>query len=119
MAKSANAGALRTMIQIKSRTVVTNDNGFDTETYNNVFGEGVYVRCRWVNRHGSEAFYGDRYAERRAATLTMRYSPLADDGTLVVFLLGDEDPWEVVNVDNVSGRNEWLEISVEKRIQAR
>ena len=40
MSKRANAGELRTMIQIKRRVVVTNDNGFDAETYENVYSDG-------------------------------------------------------------------------------
>ena len=119
MSKRANAGELRTMIQIKRRVVVTNDNGFDAETYENVYNDGQYVYCKWVGNHGSEVFSRDSYAERRTATATMRYSELADDGKLVVFLYGDPDPWEVVNVDNVGQRNQWLELSLQKRIPAR
>lgn len=119
MSKSANAGKLRTRIQIKRRTVVTNVNGFDDETYENVYGDSVYVYCKWVGNHGSEVFSRDSYTERRTATVTMRYSQLADDGTLVVFRDGDPDPWEIVNVDNVNQRDEWLELSLEKRIQSR
>ena len=121
MSKRANAGELRTMIQIKRRVVTTNDNGFDEETYENVYGGGgeTYVYCKWVGNHGSEVFSRDSYAERRTATATMRYSELADDGKLVVFLYGDPDPWEVVNVDNVGQRNQWLELSLQKRIPAR
>lgn len=119
MSKSANAGELRTLIQVKRRGVVTNDHGFDTETYENVYSDGQYVYCKWVGNHGSEVFNRDSYTERRSATVTMRYSPLADDGRLVVFLYGDPDPWEVVNVDNVEQRNKWLEFSVEKRIPSR
>lgn len=119
MGKRANAGELRTLIQIMRRVVTTNDNGFDEETYENVYGDGTYVHCKWVGNHGSEVFSRDSYAERRTATITMRYSQLADDGKLVVFLYGDSDPWEVVNVDNVEQRNQWLELSVEKRIRGR
>ena len=120
MSKRANAGELRTRIQIKRRNVVTNDNGFDDDvTYENVYCDGQYVYCKWVGNHGSEVFSRDSYAERRTATVTMRYSPLADDGKLVVFLYGDPDPWEVVNVDNVEQRNQWLELSLQKRIRAR
>lgn len=119
MSKRANAGELRTLIQIKRRTVTTNANGFDTETYENVYGDGQYVHCKWVGNHGKEVFNRDTYAELRTATLTMRFSELADDGTLVVFLNGDDTPWEVVNVDNVEQRNQWLELSVQKKIRAR
>lgn len=119
MSKRANAGELRTQIQIKRRIVETNDNGFESVTYENVYGDGQYVACKWVGNHGSEVFNRDSYMERCSATITMRYSPLADDGRLVVFLYGDPDPWEVVNVDNVEQRNQWLELSVEKRIRGR
>ena len=119
MSKRANAGELRALIQIKRRVAGTNDNGFDTETYENVYGDGQYVHCKWVGNHGSEVFSRDSYTERRTATATMRYSPMADDGTLVVFLYGDPDPWEVVNVDNVEQRNQWLELSLQKKIRAR
>ena len=106
MSKRANAGELRTRIQIKRRNVVTNDNGFDDDvTYENVYSDGQYVYCKWVGNHGSEVFSRDSYAERRTATVTMRYSPLADDGKLVVFLYGDPDPWEVVKVDNWGLKN--------------
>ena len=44
---------------------------------------------------------------------------LTKDGKLVVFLYGDETPWEVVNVDNVGQRNQWLELSLQKKIPAR
>ena len=116
MAKTVNAGELRTRVQIKRRIVVTNENGFDEETYENAFGDGQYVYCMWVGAHGSEVFSRDSYTERRTATLTMRYSPLADDGTLVVFPEGENTPWDVVNVDDVRRQHRYLELSVVKRI---
>ena len=119
MSKRANAGEMRTLIRIMQRMETVNDNGFSEESWVNAYGEGCYLRCKWVNSHGSEVFSRDSYAERRTATATMRYSPLADDGKLVVFLYGDPDPWEVVNVDNVGQRNQWLELSLQKRIPAR
>ncbi len=119
MSKSANAGEFRTMIQIMRRIVTTNDRGFDAESYENVFGEGVSVHCKWTGNHGSEVFSRDSFEESRSATVTMRYSPLADDGRLVVFLAGDASPWEVVNVDDMRQRHEYLELSLQKRIPAR
>ena len=119
MSRSANAGELRTEIQIMRRIVTTDDNGFDTESYENVFGEGVSVHCKGIGNHGSEVFSRDSFEERRSATVAMRYSALADDGRLVVFLAGDASPWEVVNVDDVQRRHEYLELSLQKRIPAR
>ena len=119
MSKRANAGEMRTLIQIKQRVETINDSGFSTETYENVFGEGQYVHCKWIGNHGSEVFSRDSYLERRTATVTMRFSPLAMDTRNVVFLKGDDAPWEIVNADNVEGRNEWLELSLEKKVPAR
>ena len=119
MSKRANAGEMRTKIQIKRRVVTINDNGFETEAYENVFCEGQYVSCKWVYNHGSEVFSRNIYLERRTATVTMRYSPLAADSRSVIFLKGDDTPWEIVNADNVEGRNEWLELSLEKKVPAR
>ena len=119
MSKRANAGEMRTKVQIKRRVVSINDNGFETETYHNVFGEGVYVSCKWVGNHGSEVFSGDRYTEQRTATATMRFSPRAADSRCVVFRECDETPWEIVNADNVEGRNQWLELSLVQKVPAR
>lgn len=119
MSKRANAGEMRTLIQIKRLVETINDNGFPASTYENIYGEGVSVCCKWVNSHGSEVFSSDRYLERRTATVTMRYSPLAEDNRCVVFRDGDVDPWEIVNADNVEGRNQWLELSLVQKVPAR
>jgi head-tail adaptor len=119
MSKRANAGELRTRILIKRRVISLNDNGFETETFENVYGDGHCVFCKWVGNHGSEVFSSDRYTERRTATVTMRYSPLAEDSRCVVFRDGDPVPWEIVNADNVEGRNQWLELSLMQKVPAR
>ncbi|MBR4472519.1 MAG: head-tail adaptor protein [Oscillospiraceae bacterium] len=119
MSKRANAGEMRTLIRIVQRTETVNDNGFPEESWVNVYGEGRYVRCKWVNSHGSEVFSSDRYLERRTATATLRYSALAADTSFVVFLKGNDEPWEIVNADNVEGRNQWLELSLVQKVPAR
>ena len=49
----------------------------------------------------------------------MRYSAAATDTRCVVFLKGDDTPWEIVNADNVEGRNQWLELSLVQKVPAR
>lgn len=119
MSKRANAGEMRTLIRIMQRMETVNDNGFSEESWVNAYGEGCYLRCKWVWNHGSEVFASDRYAERRTATVTMRYSAAATDTRRVVFLKGDDTPWEIVNADNVEGRNQWLELSLVQKVPAR
>lgn len=119
MSKRANAGEMRTLIRIMQRKETVNDNGFSEESWVNAYGEGCYLRCKWVNSHGSEVFSSDRYLERRTATVTMRYSPIAEDSRYVVFREGDPLPWEIVNADNVEGRNQWLELSLVQKVPAR
>ena len=109
MSKSANPGELRTPVEFKRVKRSTNENGRRIEEYENVFGDGVTVNVKWVNAHGYEAVTAMQLGIRELATITARYSPLIDR-TLTVFLIGDDVPYEIVDVDNVEQRNRWLEI---------
>ena len=118
MSKNANAGELRTKIYFNSIERVTDSEGYPAEQEVNVFGEGNYVLCKWVNAHGSEAFTAMQLELREPATLTMRYSPLIQE-TLLVYKEADPEPFEVISMDNVHERNMWLEIKVQRRVAAR
>ena len=55
---------------------------------------------------------------REPATLTMRYSPKITEQCLV-FKKGDSRPFEIVSIDNVEERNRWLELKVQRKVEAR
>lgn len=118
MSKKANAGELRTACYFKSATRNTGTSGSATPSYTNVFGEGKKVKVKWVNAHGTEALTALQMTVKELATLTMRYSPLINE-KLFVFLGSDTKPFEIISIDNVEQRNEWLEIKVQRKAPAR
>lgn len=144
MSKNANAGELRTAIYFKRIERATDSEGYPTEREVNVFGEGKYALGKWVNAHGSEVFDAMQLELREPATLTVRYSPLINE-TLLVYMgaelasalrAGDgitdaeaaekavnealeQIRYEIISMDNVEGRNTWLEIKVQRKVAAR
>ena len=119
MSKSANAGELRTKAYFKRIERGAPDaDGYQPETECDVFG-GAPVMCKWANAHGNEVFLAMQQQLKDPATLTVRYSPLLDDVTLVVYHDGDPGPYEVISVDNVDQRCEWLEIKLHRKVGAR
>ena len=118
MSKSANAGELRTKIYFKEIKSDVDDEGYPSEQEVNVFGDGKYIRCKWVNAHGTEAFTAMQLELREPATLTMRYSPKITE-TLIVYREQDPEPFEFISIDNVEERNTWLEVKVQRKVPAR
>lgn len=118
MSKSANAGELRTPVYFKRIVKETDDDGYVKNTEVNIFGEGKYVRAKWVNAHGSDAFVALQMQLREPATITCRYSPKIKVDQLV-YCGSDPMPYEIISIDNVEERNQWLEIKVKRKVQAR
>lgn len=123
MAKSANAGELRTNLFFKKIVRETDDEGFNTEIEKDLFtradGTAVPVKGKWVNAHGSEVFEAMKMELRDPATITTRYSPKLEDITLTMYKEHDPVPFEVISVDNVENRNTWMEIKVQRKKAAK
>lgn len=123
MSKSANPGELRTKVWFARVERETNDNYVEQEVEESVLtdesGMPRPARCKWVNAHGSEAWDDHALLLRSPATLTTRFNPLLLDPTLIIYRHGDTIPYEVVNIDNVQQRNRWLEITVQRKVNAR
>lgn len=118
MSKSANSGELRTPVYFKKISRGYTANRVPTEIEENVFGEGTFVMAKWVNAHGTDALVAMQMSMRDPATLTVRYSPKIDN-RLIVYCGADPEPYEIVSIDNVEMRNQWLEIKVQRRLPAR
>ena len=118
MSKKATASELRTECYFKSVTRTSGSSGSASPSYANVFGEGKKAKVKWVNAHGTDALNALQMENKEIAMLTMRYSPLITK-KLVVFKGSDMVPFEIVNVDNVEERNEWLELKVQRTTPAR
>ncbi len=116
MAKSANAGEMRTVVRFVRVTRTNDDDGYPHETEGDVFTSPVFVK--WVNAHGSEVFEALEQKVKEPATITMRYSPAIDE-TMILYKGSDARPYEIISVNNVEDRNAWLEIKVQRKVAAR
>lgn len=123
VSKNANPGELRTPVYFYRIERTKSENYVDTEKEVSVLkdklGKPVYARCKWVNAHGSEVWSDQAQVLRSPATLTLRYNKKLLDPTLIIRRAGDDTPYEVVNIDNVQQRNRWLEITVQRKVNAR
>ena len=124
MAKQVNAGDLRTRIRVYKLTRTVNDNGFESETTQNVFGDGVSVYCRWIWAHGSEVFEHRTLELGQVATLTMYASPLitpqcrielVDDAAINGEAAG---MFEIISIDQVENQLRYMEIKVKREVIA-
>lgn len=115
MAKNARTGELRTKITITTISHITDIDAYDIESEVNVLGAPVW--CKWVNAHGYEVVEGMKLNLKEPATLTMRYSPLVTE-TCLIYREVDAEPYEIISIDNVEERREWLEVKVQRRIKA-
>jgi head-tail adaptor len=127
MAKTANAGELRTPIVVEAYTETQGGNMYAVKTWANVFGAEILYRVKWVNAHGAEVFEAMRLELNEPATLTGRYSALitkqcrillaADSGKSTA----DKEKlyYEIISVDDVENRHEWLEIKVKRQVSAK
>ncbi|MDD5367463.1 MAG: phage head closure protein [Anaerolineaceae bacterium] len=103
--KVTNPGELRTLVQLQSRTVSVETGGFPVPTWTKI----ADVWAKWVNVHGSEAWAAQSIEAEAAATVTIRHRNGID--TTCAVLLGTER-YEIVSIDNIQQRNEYLELKV-------
>lgn len=127
MAKSANAGDLRTPIIVENYPESQDGDGYPVKVWANVFGADKEYRVKWVNVHGTEVFEAMRLELNELATLTGRYSSLITDQCRIL-LASDESKqtaekdklyYEIISVDDVENRHEWLEIKVKRQVSAK
>lgn len=105
--KVINPGELRTEITIQTRTETVQEGGFQTHTWANL----ATVRARWTGAHGSEVWAAQSVQAEAPATVLIRYRTGID--TTCAVLLGS-DRYEVISVDNIQQRDEYLELKVRK-----
>lgn len=104
--KVTNPGELRTLVTIKSPTIGDDAGGAQVTTWAGT--ETAYVK--WVNAHGRELVGSDVAQARRRATVWMRWNSAV---TVKSALLKGSELWQVISVDNVRERGEYMELLVE------
>ena len=122
MAKQVRAGDLRTQVYFRRVIRAPDHEGRARQREEYVFtdsaGRERPVHCKWVNAHGTEVFSAMQLQIREPATLTVRYSPLIDS-TMLVYKGRDPNPYEIISVDNIEDRGQWLELKVQRKGAAR
>lgn len=120
MAGRADAGALRTQIQIlrvpkdEDGQPARDRDGYPVEEPVNLFGKDKYLHCKWVNAHGSEVYEARVASVTEPATLTLRYVPGVTTDCIVL-RRGETRPYEVISVNDVEARHIWLELKVQRK----
>ena len=141
MSKSANAGELRTQVYFMRITRSQDSDGFEPEIEESIFadqeGAALPALGKWQNIHGSEVFTAMQLQLRDPVTYTTRYSPQYDI-TLIAYRADEyaaalaaissgtdtEDAlapirYEVISIDDVENRRQWLEIKLQRKVSAR
>lgn len=104
---STNPGELRVPITLQKRTVVTNAGGFSTPVWSNI----AVVMAKWTNVHGGEVWAAQMARAVQPATVLIRWR--SDIDTTCAILKGSQ-LYEIVSMDNVQERNEYLELKVSR-----
>jgi len=107
------SGDLRTKIRIQYKKRV-GTGSFAKDTWPDLGNSSntdppKYIYASWVNVHGSEAWIASSVQAQLGATATIRYR---DGVTPACRILLGSTIYQIVSLDNIHQRNQWLEIKV-------
>ena len=110
----AYAGEMRTKITIKAPQYGI-EAGFSKEVFVDIFPGPVW--CKWVNAHGTEVYQAEDHTDIPLEELKMRYSPLVTVKCRI-WHERDPEPYEIISIDNIGDRREFLEIKAQRVVTA-
>ena len=102
-----NPGEMRTSITLKKRTATADAGGFMVPGWTTL---GT-VWAKWTNVHGAEVWTAQMAQAVQPATIWIRYRNDVDT-SCAVFL--GSTMYEIVSVDNVQQRSEYMELKVRR-----
>jgi SPP1 family predicted phage head-tail adaptor len=105
--KPFNVGELKTPITIQNPTINKDAGGAQSATWMDV----AAVRCKWVNDHGTESTQSGADTFSQRATVMMRYLASVTSASSV---LKNGERWQVVSLDDIQERHEYIELRVER-----
>ena len=117
MSKSAAASELTVPVEILEPVGRETPNGYSEISYENAYGEKKRVWCKWVNAHGNDTLVGLQLGLRDPATLTLRYAARLTPACHIR-RVADGAVYRVISVDNVGERGCWMEVKVERLVEA-
>jgi len=109
--RPTNPGELRTAISIYNRAVTTGADGCQVQSAGTKIGD---FWARWENVHGAEVWAAQSVAAQKPATVLIRYDASIDETCLV---LKGSDYYEIVSMDNLRERGEYIELKVRKFVE--
>ena len=119
MARMAGIGEMRTRVVVRRLKTGIDEDGFKTVAREDVFPGPVW--CKWVWAHGAEALENMRTQMTQTATLTMHYTGRITP-RCQIWRAGEADDesaaWDVVSVNNVEDRRQYLEVQIRKGVKA-
>ena len=108
--KPTNPGELRVPITLQGPTIVTDNGGAQRPSWADLVNGDV--KAKWVNVHGAESWIANEAGKAiSAATVTIRYR---QDVTTRCSILKGINRFEIVSLDNIQERNEYLELKVKR-----
>jgi len=105
--KPFNPGDLRTPVLFQSSALTQGADGAQVTAYTDL----DTAKVKWVNAHGQESISADASKSSQRATVTRRYSSAVDETTSIV---KDGTRWQVISVDDIQLRHEYMELVVER-----
>lgn len=106
--KPSNPGDLRVPITLQGPTVTTDGGGAQRPSWADLTDGDVLAK--WVNVHGMETWAVNQAGIAvSAATVTIRYR---DDVTTRCSILKGSNRYEIISLDNIQERSEYLELKV-------
>lgn len=107
--KPTNPGELRTRVTLLERDVTVESGGFQVPDLLTI----AEVWSKWTNVHGSEAWIASSVQAESPATVLIRYLDGLDTSCVVQ---KGETVYEIVSIDNVGERSEYLEMKLKRWI---
>jgi len=105
--KITNPGELNTLITLQSATISKDAGGAQKPIWTDLTPPSVWAR--WKNAYGPEMIAAQAVQGQALATVMIRYRP---DVNIGVSILKGTDRWEIISVDDIEDRHEYMELSV-------
>jgi SPP1 family predicted phage head-tail adaptor len=102
-----NPGELRTSVDLQKRTVPADAGGAQSPAWSTQ----ATVWARWENAHGSEVWAAQAVQADSPATVLLRYYAGLEPTWA---LLKGSDRYEIVSVDDIQERHEYMELKVRR-----
>ncbi|MEP7137853.1 MAG: head-tail adaptor protein [Chloroflexota bacterium] len=105
--RTTNPGEMRTPVLFQTTALAVDAGNAQSLAYTDL--KTLYVK--WINAHGPEAVSSDALKSTKRATVTCRYLSSINE---TVSIVKDGERWQVISIDDIQERHEYLELIVER-----